>query len=579
MKRCLELWCICIALLISADVSSQIAIDGGFDDWALSDLLYTDALGDDGNSGIDLGELYVSSTSDYLFVSIEVGKEINFQDNNSLVLYIDTDDDKETGRLIQGIGADLEFRFGDRTGTFRAPGISTQIRHADIGYFFGPTVTSDRFEFIIDRNKSFAGNQLLPPGTIKIIIQDSNFNGDRLPDQSGGVEFTLEEKLEYYADYRLTRPSYAKYRVMSYNAFFDNIFEPSVQDEFERILKATKPDIIGFQEIYDRTSSQVAALIEQWLPDEGPWYHAQQGPDIHCISRFPIEDSYRIAGVSSSQGNGAFLVDLPDVDEPLLLVNAHTPCCEDDAGREKEFDAIMSFIRDAQRGDGDLQLTNKSPIVILGDMNMVGRSRQLRTLLEGDIVSESTYGPDFDPDWDGTSLDDAMPRTTGLPATYTWYKSASSFAPGRLDFMVYTGSVLDLDNSYALETSTLPQDTLDAYGLRKNDVSFASDHLPLIADFSPRDPSSVVSNTTSGIFVYPNPAADQITLSLKDTGMTGASVHIVTMTGKEVLTFNEATLTDGRGSLDIDVSSLPKGMYMAVIKSGRISAKSTFVKL
>lgn len=78
----------------------------------------------------------------------------------------------------------------------------------------------------------------------------------------------------------------------------------------------------------------------------------------------------------------------------------------------------MGFLRDSQNGE-EFDIPENTPIIIMGDMNLVGLRRQQTTLITGDLVYENDHGPDFNPDWDGTALDDARPENPGLPTTFT----------------------------------------------------------------------------------------------------------------------------------------------------------------
>jgi hypothetical protein len=62
--------------------------------------------------------------------------------------------------------------------------------------------------------------------------------------------------------------------------------------------------------------------------------------------------------------------------------------------------------------------------------------------------------------------------------TYTWHDDNIAFNPGRLDFMIYSDSVLRLGNHFVLFTPVMTADSLAAYGLQPQDVPAASDHLP-----------------------------------------------------------------------------------------------------
>ena len=123
---------------------------------------------------------------------------------------------------------------------------------------------------------------------------------------------------------------------------------------------------------------------------------------------------------------------------------------------------MMAFVRTARNGG---IITPDSPMIILGDMNLVGLAQQQRTLLTGDIVDENRFGSDFAPDGDGSALADLKPPVTGLPMFFTWYNSQSPFSPGRLDYIVYTDSVLEPGNRFVLFTPTLSNQTRAAFGL------------------------------------------------------------------------------------------------------------------
>ena len=85
----------------------------------------------------------------------------------------------------------------------------------------------------------------------------------------------------------------------------------------------------------------------------------------------------------------------------------------------------MAFVRDARTPGGQIDLDTGTPVVITGDLNLVGFARQLETLLTGDIADEGAHGPDFTPDWDGTDLLDVIARQTEKRMSYTWRRDTS----------------------------------------------------------------------------------------------------------------------------------------------------------
>ncbi|MEL6989682.1 MAG: endonuclease/exonuclease/phosphatase family protein, partial [Bacteroidota bacterium] len=262
---------------------------------------------------------------------------------------------------------------------------------------------------------------------------------------------------------------------------------------------ALDPDIICFQEIFDHTSAETASLLDEWipLPDNALWQHAQQGPDNIVVSKHPILESQNIGS------NGAFKIEVGF--SRVIVINAHLPCCENDEGRQFEVDQILDYIKDARGGQATVSIENNSPIIICGDMNMVGEAQQRNSLINGDIINEDIFGEDITPDWNGQNLRDAIPNTTGTPFSFTWANLNSSFSKGRLDYIIYTGSNLQKQNAFNLYTPTLGSEELIINGLNINDVPFASDHIPVVADFRIGDFTSIANEEEANVLIFPNP--------------------------------------------------------------------------
>jgi exonuclease III len=471
---------------ITSNSQDRILVDGIFNEWSDYPIIYSDAAGDGGSSGIDFGQLQIYNDDEYIFFLLESGSEINLQDLNEIFIYLDTDDNSNTGFSINGIGAEIVYSFGNRSGFFYQGANSSTIQHSDIGLVTAPTVTSSQFEIAIRRDIIISGIPVFQSDNLKIVFQDDFSNGDLLPASNEEITYTFSNNnSEPLPDFSIQKFPESDLRVISYNVLFNGVFDPARIPSFTRLLQAIEPDIIGFQEIYDFSSAQVASQVESMLPSSTgqQWFHAKEGPDCHAISRYPILESALIPGYNQNAGNGAFLIDVAGIETGLLLIVAHPPCCGNNEGRQIEVDLIMEFLREAKEGNGPIPLQPGAPIVILGDMNLVGDHRQLETLLTGNIFDESSYGPDFIPDWDDNNLLDSHPYVTGLPFSFSWYNEESNFSPGRLDYIIYSGSNLMLQNSFSLFTPGLSQDNLNALNLFANDAIAASDHLPLVVDF------------------------------------------------------------------------------------------------
>lgn len=569
--------------------ANRIIVDAQYEDWANIPVLITDTANDNNLSSVDFGELKVANDSEYVFFKIDIGTELNLQSFNQITIFLDTDNDANTGITVHGIGAEIIYEFGDRDGTVRVGTNSFGVNHDDIGLYSAPTVTGNVFEIAIRRDLVFNGVQLFSSDKIKVVFEDDVNTGDRLPNASGGMEYNLTEtNTDEFPPFHIEKLEDKAFRVMTYNVLQDGLFESNNQARYQRIFQATNPQIIGFQEIYDHSSAQVANKMEDFLPSGTgeQWYHKKISPDIICVSRFPIEDDFVLEGSNGGQNNGAFLIDLgAEFDSELLFIVAHTPCCDNNFGRQQEIDEMMAFIRDSRMGDTDLQLQNETPIIIVGDMNIVGDRENYETMLTGDIGFNSTYGPDFAPDWDGSAFEDTHPTTTFTPLTFTWDNPFGSYSPGKLDVIIYSGSVMEKKNAYTLYTAALPQDSLSAHNLQWSDTPFASDHLPIIADFTLGNVVSteevLTQNLSSRIVnVLPNPLVDNANIDIYLNRSEPIELAIWNTLGQEVLMVFEGVKSQGNHEFLLETDNLPTGNYFVRLKSGQtvISKKIHVVK-
>ena len=460
--------------------SRDIRADGRFDDWSGIAPAYSDQTGD--GDGIDIGRVWLSNNDKRFFLRFELGEEISLQSGNNLVLYLDTDNDPATGSLVNGIGADISWRFGQRTGRIYADGDDNPVNAYELSLVTAPTVTSSDFEieFVAPPGESILST-LFPGKELRWILRDEgSSSGDIAPDPgSGSIYLLKDERAPDYKEIPLKREAPKTIRIATYNALWDNLFKE--QDALSRVLKVIRPDIITFQEVGVYSEEQVRRIVTDIL--EGEWWSARK-KDVVTAGRYPIKQSGDI------DGNLVTLFDLPAEIFPrdLLVINVHLPFGGDDAGRLKEAGNIIEFIAGIKQNAGESTILPGTPIVIIGDFNLVGESRQLDLLLNGS---------DNGPDWDGTSLADLFPYHSGAPESYTWQSShRRGFGPGRLDLVIYTDSVLSPSKSYILCTENMAESELSGYGLRRDDSPTISDHSPIVVDFV-FDPASAFSQSTN----------------------------------------------------------------------------------
>lgn len=457
----------------------RILVDEEYDDWDIFPNLAQLA-----TDGGDVNDLKLINDEHILYIYFETDDILSLQNNNSLTLYMDTDDNATTGKLVNGIGAEIEFNFGARSGTVYLSSNQYTVGVGDFFLIISPTIWSDKFELTFNLDSSVGGTDLFSSPRIRLLIKDGS-DGTSLPAESGGAGYSLGDyDFAPLPSYSMNKQSEEFIRVLSHNVLFSNFMKTEATDVYKRLYEAIQPNIIGFSELYeDYSIDDIKLRMEEILPSNGDRsWNVQRTNDNVLATRYNIKYSTS----AGPFGNGAFLIDLrPDYNSDLLMIVAHPPCCDNDAARQNETDAIAAFIRDAKAPGGELTISENTPVIIVGDMNYVGDPAQPLTLINGDIIQEGTYGNDYTPDWDGTSFEDAKPLTTNLPHTFTQGGAGDPgrYSKGRLDYIIYSGSVLDLKNSFVAYTPSMPQDTLSLYGLLEDDTNNASDHLPLVADF------------------------------------------------------------------------------------------------
>jgi hypothetical protein len=463
-----------------------IGIDEDFSDWTNEAISYTDESGD--ASGTDFLSFSVSNDAQNLYIRLKIADETLLNNDNNIFLQIDTDNNSETGYQAAGIGAELGWVFAERYGYYNPPSAAKiTLEHSDISFIALPTVSSKEFEMAISRDAVINGYELFPGNTIKLVFYDDRTDGDFMPDLGATFTYTFDDESQLPETDLLNfeRKSTEDIRIMTFNILFDGLIDSERQAGIERTIQAVKPDIVTFNEAWDTQAYQAQSLMNEWVPlSEGSWECIEADDGNITCSSFPIADTYRIM---PGHRLTAALIDLPEsYGTDLLSVNAHLKCCggsSNNAERQLEADAFAAFILDAKSAGGSFTLPENTPIVLSGDLNLVGDRQQLTTMLTGDIQNVGTYGEGGMLDWDGTALTDLLSTHTDGRHAYTWYDESSSFWPGRLDYIIYSDAVMEHTHAFTVNTRLMTPERLSQYGLQSQD-SESSDHLAKVADFS-----------------------------------------------------------------------------------------------
>ncbi len=536
-----------------------ILVDGLFNDWPAEAIRFNDPKND--AQLADIEHLSVWNDSLNLYLRLKLGKELNLQET-PINIYIDTDNNPATGLSFQGLGIDFSYFFGSRRGIFQGK----TVFHNHVGHISAPTHTSNEFEIVFSRHAIPDNiNKLFPGNTIKFILREEVELGDVIPD-NGAITYTFNSNPQpVYTPVEITREDTSLLRLMSYNVLRDRPMSSLFQIRFQRIIKTIQPDIIAFNEFYNSSANEVKQLMDNTLPlgNTDGWYAVKQGLDLVTLSKYPVKQSWQVL---PGHNISATLIDLPaHFAKDLLVINAHFRCCAGGSqARQQEADAVIAFIRDARTPGGNIDLPKNTPFILMGDLNLVTQKQQLLTLLNGDIQDSVNFGKSFKPDWDTTDLADLISYHSDAPMSYTWYDDRSDFAPGRLDYMIYSNSVMQPEKAFTLETANMSPARLKKYELLADDARI-SDHLPKAADFRLEKKITIglqEKSSTGNIKVYPNPVLQNLYINLPEN-TSSAQIKITDAAGRTM-----RTLHSKNTEITLQTGDLKPGLYFIQIITG-----------
>ena len=576
-------YCIVSPFLFSILLGGHpITIDGQFPDWDNVPLAYSDIEGD--GMSADFADMKFTYDMEFLFIYFNFHNgEFLMQDWNEFHLYIDADNNASTGLDFNGIGAELDWTFGQREGVFYINGGSEAVWQHDLTLRIGPTITSSEFEVSIARDSDILtlnGSQVLVEG--KIMIAEASPNSDFVPNESGGIAFSIgEDQVPLPAPIPLERYYEDDIRILTYNTLWNGILEPDRQPRFKRIIQALDPDVIALQEHSDW--DEIDDIIQSWFPQE-QWYASWTYGDLVVLSRFPILNDANM--ITSERTMAALLGTENELGKNLLIINSHLSCCVSNDERQDQVDEFISVWREwISYGNGPFDLEDETPFSHVGDFNFVGYRQQVETIRIGDIEDENEYGVDFLPDWDSTAIVDLFSRHTHKRMGYTWRSDGNSFNPGKLDYVFYSDATIDSGRHFILNTLAMGSEALNEYGLQWDDTPEASDHLPRIFDIS-LDPSVGIQDenpipTKFAIFYnYPNPFNPTTTISVNIVKTLHAtSLHIYNINGRCIETLAAGELKPGIHEFQWNGTYHPSGVYFIKLSTGNFTQTRKIVLL
>jgi len=549
-----------------------IVIDGLFDDWQEVPVTITDPEGDYNYD--DWAELKITNDDDFIFFKISLHSEETLLQNwNNFYLYIDADRDSLTGHPFRGLGTELAWHFGYRTGQYFEQDGIIDLWQNDITLRQAPTVTSTEFEIAIARG-SFV---LSDPDSIAVIFSSFYDTGDYMPDSWGGVVYQLDTTVVGPAEPILLEKTGT--RLVTYNTLNTGILESDRQPKFQRIIQALDPDIIALQEHSEW--NEIGDIISSWFPED-TWYQGYTFRDLVVLSKYPIINQ---ANLISSERTMCALLQTDDPINPyLLILNSHFSCCDNDDDRQEQVDELVQVLREWRLNDnGPFDLPEGTPMFHVGDFNFVGYREQIETVTAGNIQDEGNYGSDFPLDWDGTAITDLFSRQTHKRMAYTWRSDGSSFNPGKLDYVLYTDSNLSILNHFVLNTLVMPDSVLNEWELEAEDTNEASDHLPRIVDFMVTELGIAGELDLPQQYIlshpYPNPFNPQVMIPITLARKAHIQLRIYDIHGRLVISIADDVLPAGKKLFSWDGSQYPSGVYIVRFQAGHVMQTEKIILL
>ena len=409
--------------------------------------------------------------------------------NEPLSVWLDLDTNPATGlrpdapRGATRFGVDLEIEFspmgddgpghGVRLTGHTAAG-ARAVSHDSISFSFSPTYAGEWYEGRISRTGLARAGLPTPRSgalmTGMLVLRNSvgAIVGQSEPFEA---EATSGSPVPPRADLRLPPKPADGVRVVSWNVLRGKPMEDT--GPFARVLGVLDPDVVLVQE-WTSSPREIAAWFNASVPlEEGQWeVRTTGGWGVAVVSRFPLEpfghDDLYLEGEEDAVRFAGALIDTPV--GYLAAASVHLKCCgsagsSEDQKRISEAGAINRSMLEA------LAVEPVQMRIITGDLNLVGSRPPLDVLRNG-------------LDADGSDLEIADARVLGDAAYTTWREDGNAFTPGRLDYAVYSGSVVRQARAFVLDARVLSDRALDAAGLDATDTD-ASDHLPMVIDLMP----------------------------------------------------------------------------------------------
>jgi hypothetical protein len=491
----------------------EVVTDGRFQEWDRVPTLLVDPADVPETSAVDLGAVQAAADGRHLFFTLETRREVNAQAmRGTISILLDTDADPETGTTVEGFpGVDLVVELSredriDPDGYGSGMALREAMPEGALGerangslrdLLVAPTHSADRFEIRLGRMEEGGGGRSDlegPAAGVAFIFKAEGVVVDRtepavlrLPRLNPGPPGRWFESFDPRGDLR----------VVVWNVSSENFRDQP--ERFARILGALEPDVLLLDEVYGAVTELELQLFFA-RPEFGsgrPWEFVlgksggrqktvvasrigirpesamellpyPDGALEALANRFP--EARRLFDLERDRGLASVGAWIDFQGRPILFVPIDLQSAGYDGSFQDELRILQArtlreFVAEALR-----ESDSGPALVIGGDLNLVGSRTPLDLLVsgldgEGDLIPVDSY------------------RLTDRSMA-TWRNDDQPFSPGRLDFVLISGSTLSVDRAFPFEAEEISADLLVALGVHQEDSRRTSDHLPLVVDLS-----------------------------------------------------------------------------------------------
>jgi endonuclease/exonuclease/phosphatase family metal-dependent hydrolase len=451
----------------------------------------------------------VRHDADAVYLLVRLDREVALQSmTGTVVLLMDADGDPASGWTehgVAGVDAALEFSpvwpNGMRAGTalrLRAPAADSARRVSayEAGVLSLPSHASRTFEMRIRRDRAVRFGARMTARLLSMTAEGGV--ADSLPAFTVDLARPAARPVPrgHGAADPLARAAGTHFRVLSWNVGRETVFRNP--EPYGAILRAIAADVLILEEVAGgHSAEEVEALLNRMVPGDRPWqavYGVSGGSQREVIAtrgrrpamaapfdrELPYPDSTRaLVPPGAPEAAVDWLRSRLDVRIPA------TGAVVEAAGRrlmvvtmDLEAAGAPGSTRDRLRRIEALEIRQAAQaavragavdgLLVAGDLNLVGSTDPLQVLSRGMDVA-------------GRTLETALPLALDGASAATWENPEEPFIPSRLDYVLYTGSMLQWAGGFVFRSSDLSARWLARHGLTA-ETSSVTDHLPVVTD-------------------------------------------------------------------------------------------------